>query len=337
MGWKGTMRSVGTAIRKAERAEAKRQRELAKQYKQIEKMEALERAEYEVEVYENYVERLVSVHKEVSPPIDWESLIISDEQKPTKSRKNEEKAKETLNSFQPLFFDKIFGRIEKKKKKLEERVEHAQKEDEKEFQELLTMFSEAKKENEIAKKILNDENGAFTEAISHFSQSAEFIEISELGSSVTFEIEDNKFVSAKIYVHAEDVIPDEAKTLLKSGKLSEKKIPTGKRNELRQDYVCSCVIRVANEIFSILPADITVVTAMDELLNSSTGHKEEVPILSVAISRKTLRGLNLDTIDPSDSIRNFVHNMSFKKTLGFSKVEELDAEQFMKEGKTKSA
>ncbi len=44
---------------------------------------------------------------------------------------------------------------------------------------------------------------------------------------------------------------------------------------------------------------------------------EEQPILSVAIPRNTIDGLNLDTIDPSDSMGNFVQNMDFNKTTGF--------------------
>jgi hypothetical protein len=46
----------------------------------------------------------------------------------------------------------------------------------------------------------------------------------------------------------------------------------------------------------------TIVTVIDQLLNSSTGYQEDQPILSVAIPRSTLDSLNLDTIDPSESM-----------------------------------
>lgn len=54
----------------------------------------------------------------------------------------------------------------------------------------------------------------------------------------------------------------------------------------------------------------------------------ELPIVSVAISRRTLNSLNMDSIDPSDSMQNFVHNMKFKKSSGFEPVEQLDANSF---------
>jgi hypothetical protein len=98
----------------------------------------------------------------------------------------------------------------------------------------------------------------------------------------------------------------------------------GKFNEVYQDYVCSCVLRVANEIFSVIPDSKVVVTAVDELLNSKTGHLEESPILSVCVSMHTLESLNMDAIEPSDSMNNFIHNMSFKKTKGFEAVSSVD-------------
>ncbi|MBO2642184.1 hypothetical protein [Shewanella algae] len=103
-------------------------------------------------------------------------------------------------------------------------------------------------------------------------------------------------------------------------------MPKGKFNEIYQDYVCSCVLRVGNELFSAIPDNLVIVTAVDELLNSQTGHLEDAPILSVAVSRSTIERLNLEAIDPSDSMDNFKHNMSFKKTKGFERVERIDPE-----------
>ena len=97
----------------------------------------------------------------------------------------------------------------------------------------------------------------------------------------------------------------------------------GKFNELYQDYICSCVLRVARELFALLPIENVFVTAIGELLNKQSGHIEEQPILSVNIPKNSLDKLNLGLIDPSDSMRNFVHNMDFKKTTGFNAVTRL--------------
>ncbi|MDU9393235.1 hypothetical protein [Pseudomonas sp. zfem002] len=42
----------------------------------------------------------------------------------------------------------------------------------------------------------------------------------------------------------------------------------------------------------------------------------------------------MESIDPSDAMKNFVHTMSFKKGVGFSGVSALDAQRFAVEVST---
>lgn len=93
--------------------------------------------------------------------------------------------------------------------------------------------------------------------------------------------------------------------------------------DIYQDYVCSCAIRIARDMFAILPFEQVIVNAMDELLDTSTGRVNSVPILSVKFDKEKLNYLNFETIDCSDSMSNFVHNMNFKKTQGFKPVEKV--------------
>ncbi len=173
-----------------------------------------------------------------------------------------------------------------------------------------------------AKKVLS---GDYDLKLKIIKDRNSFSELSNLGSKVLINIDEIGVVRGDVYVHGESIVPSESKSLLKSGKLSVKKMSKGRFNEIYQDYVCSCVLRVARELFAIVPDELIIVTAIDNLLNSQTGHLEELPILSVCVSRKTLDSLNMDAIDPSDSMGNFVHNMSFTKTKGFSPVSSLDA------------
>src|SRR5690349_16968642 len=75
MSWKGTLRSMQASARRSERNSQRHQRELQKRQAQYAKMEALEQAAYEVEVYDNQIEVLLSVHKECGDEIDWSSFI----------------------------------------------------------------------------------------------------------------------------------------------------------------------------------------------------------------------------------------------------------------------
>ena len=90
MGWKGTLRSISAAQRRSEREALRRQRELERQQKQLEKMQELERASYEVQVYENYIEILATIQKDCSDPWNWESIqLLPPPDEPTKTNTNE--------------------------------------------------------------------------------------------------------------------------------------------------------------------------------------------------------------------------------------------------------
>lgn len=328
MSWKGTLRSIQAAQNRAERDARRRQRELELQQKQLEKMQELERASYEVQVYENYIDLLLSVHKECGNLWDWESIHDSEPPvRPPKSNSFETVAQAELENYKPKAIDKLLKRVESKREQLIAAVEEAKQKDEKKYQEALEEYdqelSEWEKLAEIANKILADEPEAHLEAIQEVDP---FSEINELGSSIEFEFEGN-LIEATLHVNGEDVIPTESKTLLKSGKLSTKKMTKSNFYGLYQDYVCGAVLRVARELFALLPIEMVLVTATGTLLNTQTGHMEEQPILSVAMPRKTLESLNFDLIDPSDSMANFVHRMKFIKTKGFVKVERILSEE----------
>ena len=126
------------------------------------------------------------------------------------------------------------------------------------------------------------------------------------------------------FVNSEEAIPNYELKQTSTGKLSRKDMSKSKFNELYQDHICSSVIRIAREVFAYVPVEYARINAVSNLLNSATGHMEEQPILSVIIHPETINELNLDTIDPSDSMKNFVHNMKFNKTSGFSVVEKVE-------------
>ena len=326
MGWKGTVRSIGAAVRAAERDAKRRQRELEKQRKQYENMQTLEQSAYEVDVHENHIEIIQSIHKECSPPINWNETVLSRRPKEPKNlHDNEKEAQLILDNYHPGIIDRLFNKEEKKKSLLSQRIIEAIKVDDDNLKSKISLWEKEKKEWEesvgMAKDLLDGKAKAKTEAIEHLQP---FSEISNLGSNLSIFVHDNGILEATINVHGTEIVPNQSKSLLKSGKLSVKNMPKGKFNEIYQDYVCSCTLRVGNELFSAIPDQLVLVTAVDDLLNSQTGHLESSPILSVVMSRNTIRNINLQTIDPSDSMINFKHNMSFKKTKGFEKVERIN-------------
>lgn len=322
MGWKGTVRSIGAAYRAAERDSKRRHRELQRREKEYAKMQVLEQAAYDVDAYENHLERFLSIHKESGSSINWLEVKNEPEpKKPVPSSIFESKAKKKETAYRPGFIDRIFGLEKGKRTQLGLDVQRAINQDvannKKAELEWKKAHDEWTSDVALAERVLSGDPQAKLEAIKQLDP---FSELAELGSELTFRIDEKGLLECELSAHGKKVIPDEVKSLLSSGKLSVKKMPITKFNELFQDYVCSCVLRISNEIFNILPEEMVVITVIDTLLNTGTGHLEKQPILSAVIPRATISTLNLQTIDPSDSMRNFVHQMDFKKASGFSAV-----------------
>lgn len=80
-----------------------------------------------------------------------------------------------------------------------------------------------------------------------------------------------------------------------------------------QDYVCSVAIRIARDIFALLPVQNVVVHA------TSDGND----ILSVCFDKKTFSCLKFNFIDPSDTINKFNHNMNFGND-GFGTIDRIE-------------
>lgn len=323
MGWKGTVRSIEASLRAAEREAMRRQKELEREQKEYEKMQMAAKARHEVGAYEYYREALLSIHKECSAPVNWKKIAASKApKKPVRLAKRENKMLLKADSYEPSFFDRLLKREAGKRKHLVDLVASAKKTDQSEHEKNLDRWRQDFKEweelVEIAGSLLEGVGEAKIAAIKKLEP---FSKIENLASSISFVLGEQGMVEATLQVHAKDIVPKEEKRLLKTGRVSRKQIPERKVNELFQDYVCGCVLRVANELFSIIPDDLVVINAEDRMLNTKTGHKENACVLSVCVSRDALKSINLSAVDPSDSINNFVHNMSFAKASGFEAVD----------------
>lgn len=85
-------------------------------------------------------------------------------------------------------------------------------------------------------------------------------------------------------------------------------------NNLLQDYICSCSIRIARDIFSLLPVSYVIIHAVS---NDST-------VLSVKFERRTFTKIKFQGTDASDIVEQYRHNMAFNCNDGFAAVEQLE-------------
>lgn len=321
----GAIRSYGATVRRMEREQQRQARESAKRFKEQQKLEEIENAQQAVSDWENYVDTIQSVHKNCTEPIDWKQIENTKKPiEPSLESKNERIAKNKLDNFKPSFLDKLFGSTQKKINRLNSLLEQSKAKDKKEYdvnyKEYLDELNNWQELQEISTGIKNKETDFYKKALQYFNP---FSDIAELGTQISFNFEQNH-MDIDLHVNSSDSIPDYELKQTSTGKLSKKNMPKTRFNELYQDHICSASMRIAREVFAYLPLDYARINAVAKIVNTKTGHLEEQPILSVIFPPKTIESLNLETIDPSDSMQNFVHNMNFSKTKGFLVVEKAE-------------
>lgn len=315
--------------RKSQRKQRVRYRDLQASQRdraRLAKLEAKERelaeARDEVEMYESQIECLTTLHCEPSDDVDWRAIAETPEPPaPVRADGEERAARAVLEQYRPGFFDRLFGWGEAKRAKLVTAVDVARSRDDATYAAAMAAYNPIHaawaEKREVAERVLAHDTDVFRDIL---ASADVFSELKELGSEVRFDIKEGAPVHAFLKVHGETAVPREVKSLTKTGKLSSREMAASRFSEIYQDYVAGAALRLAAEVFALLPAEDVVVTAFDNLLDEATGFRNEAAILSVQIPRATLRALNLPEVDPSSSLKNFKHAMAFKKGEGFSPI-----------------
>lgn len=171
----------------------------------------------------------------------------------------------------------------------------------------------------ISQGVKNNDTNSFMYALNFFKP---FEDLKNYGSDISYTF--NNGLNVNFFARDKDVVPNFTKKALRNGvEVKDEPISLARYNEIYQDYVCSCVLRVGKEIFSLLPINDVKVNVKGNLLDKSTGNIKDSTILSVKLNRDIIENLNFNLLDPSDSMRNFTHNMIFDKNVGFYEVEEV--------------
>ena len=181
-------------------------------------------------------------------------------------------------------------------------------------------YGDWKKLHDLSGKILAGDIDSYLAVLAEVKP---FEDLTEYGSDFEVGTDDPSSMTVEFNVKSEEVVPQETLALTSTGKLSRKALAKSTRNDIVQDYVCSCVIRIAREMFALLPVDRVLINAKDSILNTATGHNEDVTLVSVIFDRARFMDTDFSRIDPSDLIEAYPSNMAFKKTSGLGAVEEL--------------
>jgi len=172
----------------------------------------------------------------------------------------------------------------------------------------------------FADRVLSGDTSAYLEVIGAFNP---FEDLTEYGSNFLVGTDDPDILEVEFQVKSEEVVPTVGYSLTAAGKLSEKELGKAAYYDIVQDYVASTVLRVARDAFALLPVKTVLIHACDTVINTATGHEEEMTLLSARISREQIETINFALVDPSDCLGLFECNCNFKKTSGYSPVDRL--------------
>jgi hypothetical protein len=303
MGYKAEIRAMEASQRRQQREAQKRLRELERQEKEQAKLSAIEQARLEVETFESRLEVLLSVHKEQGEPWNWIALAASlPPPCPQRTSYHEYKAKQQVAVMPSHLVDAARIMVEQARSRDDDDFRNAS-------QSYADQTAQLEKLKNLARRILAGEHRAYLDALIEINP---FAEMSHLGSSIYFTVHTTKLIECVLKVKGKQAIPEVNKTLTTGGKVSVKPMPKGRFQEIYQDYLCGCVLRVAREIFALLPIDELLVSAAADALDTRTGHAIEMPVMSAFIPRSTVARLDFDRLNASDAIDNFQHRGDFR-------------------------
>ncbi len=288
----------------------------AQAQRQQEKLNEIENNRRTVQNFNNLIESIKSLHKTCDEKIDWNHInSVPAPFDPMQSGPAEIAATQMYNNFKPRFYENWFPQLgEKRKQKLYDNIDIARKKD-------TDSYSEWESLNTLSANIINGDIESYLTVIDEMKP---FDDLLDYGSDFEVGIDTPDSLCIEFHVMSDKVIPQKVMSLTQTGKLSTKDMTKTMRFDLTQDYICSCTIRIARDVFALLPVSKVVVHAVDNILNTATGFEEEATVLSVAFDKETLNSLNFNSIDPSDALENFECNMDFKKTQGLKPVERIE-------------
>lgn len=153
--------------------------------------------------------------------------------------------------------------------------------------------------HQIAPKILSGDIDSYLQLIYDINPLDDLL---DYGSEFEFGTDDSKKIVVEFDVNIK---------ALSQFKSTE---TTQEYNNLLQDYICSVCIRIARDMFALLPVSKTIVHAT---INGET-------VISVDFGRTQLNKLKFGFIDPSETLEKFNHNMNFTFNYGFCPVDRID-------------
>ncbi|WOV83660.1 DUF4236 domain-containing protein [Sporosarcina jeotgali] len=266
---------------------------------------------HEVEAYNAYVQMLRSIHLDTKEPVDWGAILDEDLMQFTEESPHTRYSRQQLAEFEPNWLDRLFRRGQAKKQELAIHLNEAIVKDQK-------LLAEKQQLHELTTRVLAHEEKAWLEILTTYDA---FESVEKFGNHVHVQFREGTLILS-LEMGEEKTVPEEVLSLTAKGNCSRKKMGKTNYYALYQDYVCSCMIGIARNLFALLPADSILIHAYD--VSQADAPPVKGCIVSARISHEDLSDVLFDIMDASKLIESMEHHMNHLKTKGFRLVDELE-------------
>lgn len=268
-----------------------------------------------VDDYNELIDQIKSIHEECSDSVDW--VEIRDRPAPFDTMymgPYEAEARRALEAVKPSLIGRLIPSADRRRiESLEQEIQEARERDRQ-------LYSDWENMRKLATQVIAGDIDSYFYVVSEMHP---FDDILDFGSDFDIGTDIPDLMEVEFHAKTSKVVPNHVLSLTQTGKLSSKVMSKTMHFDIAQDYICSCVLRVAREMFALLPINRVVIHVVDEV-EDVTGEKHDETVLSSLIRRDQLAGINFGLIDPSDTIESFDCNMNFKKTQGLKPVPRIE-------------
>ena len=274
--------------------------------------------------YNTYIQRIVSYHTKVISVWGWhQNLNTTNIDPPVNLHYREIQATKKLESYDPNWFIRLFRLQEFLKNRLRKAKEEAIQKDNIEYEKALAKYESATKQIEINKRFVDGIKELNPEIYQEIIEARNPFPSIGMSNGINLQLFDSYISADCKIVNHEIVIPKNTISQTQTGKLSIKDMAITKSHKLYQEYVCSCTLRVARELFGLIPVDVVYVNAIIDGHNPQNGRLEDQPILSLCITRQQHDSILFEKVNPVSCVEGLDYNMNFKRTEGLQMVERL--------------
>lgn len=282
-----------------------------------------EHAAKEVNRFERYLDAVSSFHQECSPLWNWAHIANSlPPVAPVPTNAAESAAQQAIANYQPGFLSRLSGSAAEQRLKHEQALVEGRRQDAELNASALHRYQLAHRfwaeGVRVAPGVLRRDLELCRAALVH---GGGCLELEKLGTNVELDAVHDGLVVLRGTVNDDEVVPHEEAKLTASGKLSIKAMTESRWWALMQTHVCSAALRIAQESYFVLGADVAVVNMFVVRMDPSIGYRRPVPVLGGRFDKVRFQGINLRQIDPAAAMKNFPHRIKFKKSSGFDPIE----------------